>query len=117
VQVVQREGNIVSYSIDELREMRKKGEDLTDWDRVKALTDEEIEAAIDHEDEGEFGWDNVIVGVPLPKRQITLRLDGDIIEAFKVEGSGYQTRINNVLRSYVNAIRLQALKDQNRKAS
>jgi uncharacterized protein (DUF4415 family) len=114
---VRREDNTVSYSIDELREMRERGDDLTDWDRVKALTEEEIEAAIDHEDEGEFDWDNVIVGVPLPKRQITVRLDGDIIDAFKAEGSGYQTRINNVLRSYVNAVRLEESKRQRRRAS
>ena len=114
---MRKEGGIVSYTFDELREMRERGEDFTDWERVKALTDEEIEAAVDFEDEGEFDWDNVIVGLPLPKRQITLRLDGDIIDAFRAEGSGYQTRINNVLRGYVNAIRLQAAKDQDRKAS
>jgi uncharacterized protein (DUF4415 family) len=44
-------------------------------------------------------------------------LDGDIIEAFKAQGSGYQTRINNVLRSYVNAIRLEEMERQRRKAS
>jgi uncharacterized protein (DUF4415 family) len=106
---VRREDNIVGYTVNELKEMRKRGEDLTDWERVNALTDEEIEAAIDYEDEGVFDWDNVIVGIPLPKRQITLRLDGDIIDAFKAQGSGYQTRINNVLRSYVNAIRLEEM--------
>jgi uncharacterized protein (DUF4415 family) len=114
---VRREDNIVGYTVNELKEIRKRGEDLTDWERVKALTDEEIEAAIDYEDEGVFDWDNVIVGIPLPKRQITLRLDGDIIDAFKAQGSGYQTRINNVLRSYVNAIRLEEMERQRRKAS
>jgi len=114
---MRRDGDIVSYTSDELREMRERGEDLTDWERVKSLTDEEIEAATDYEDEGEFDWDNVIVGIPMPKRQITLRLDGDIIDAFKVQGSGYQTRINNVLRSYVNALRLEGLNQQRRKTS
>ena len=114
---MRRDGDIVSYTAEELREMRERGEDLTDWERVGSLTDEEIEAAFDHEDEGEFDWDNVIVGIPLPKRQITLRLDGDIIDAFKAKGSGYQTRINNVLRSYVNAIRLSEMREQRRKAS
>jgi uncharacterized protein (DUF4415 family) len=94
-----------------------KGEGQTNWAAVDALTDEELEASIDHEDEGEFDWDNVIIGIPLPKRQITLRLDGDIIDAFKAQGSGYQTRINNVLRSYVNAVRLEELRRQRRKAS
>ena len=100
---MRREGNMVNTTVDELKEMRKRGEDLTDWERVRSLTDEEIEAAIDHEDEGVFDWDNVIVGIPSPKRQITLRLDGDIIDAFKAQGSGYQTRINRLLRAYMEA--------------
>jgi uncharacterized protein (DUF4415 family) len=38
------------------------------------------------------------------KKQLTLRLDTDIIEWFKsrvVDGDGYQTRINAALREYV----------------
>jgi uncharacterized protein (DUF4415 family) len=105
VRAVRREGNIVSYTFDELREMRERGEDLTDWERVRALTDEEIEAAIDVEDEGEFDWENAIpVSIILdPKRQITIRLDQDVLDWFKSKGEGYQTRINAVLRSYVEA--------------
>jgi uncharacterized protein (DUF4415 family) len=97
--------------------MRSRSEDLTDWERVRSLTDEEIEAAIDYEDEGVFDWDNIIVGMPLPKRQITLRLDGDIIDTFKAQGPGYQTRINNVLRGYVNSLRLTEMRERERKAS
>lgn len=41
--------------------------------------------------------------LPEPKQQITLRLDADILEFFKHNGSRYQTRINAVLRSYVEA--------------
>ena len=40
-----------------------------------------------------------------PKRQLTMRLDADIVEFFKSQGRGYQTRINAVLRSFVNAQR------------
>jgi len=102
---VRREGNIVSYTFDELREMRERGEDLTDWERVRALTDEEVEASIDLEEEGEFDWENAIpVSIILdPKRQITIRLDQDVLDWFKSGGEGYQTRINAVLRSYVDA--------------
>jgi uncharacterized protein (DUF4415 family) len=38
------------------------------------------------------------------KQQLTLRLDGDIIDWFKThvrDGEGYQTSINNALREYV----------------
>ncbi len=38
------------------------------------------------------------------KRQITLRLDADVVEFFRAQGSGYQTQINAVLRTYVSAM-------------
>lgn len=37
------------------------------------------------------------------KRQITLRIDADILDFFKKTGRRYQTRMNQVLRSYMNA--------------
>ena len=39
------------------------------------------------------------------KERITIRLDADILEFFRSEGSGYQSRINKVLREYVAAQR------------
>ncbi|UHC14428.1 BrnA antitoxin family protein [Methylobacterium currus] len=33
-----------------------------------------------------------------PKRQVTLRLDADVIEGFRATGSGWQARINAILR-------------------
>ncbi len=38
-----------------------------------------------------------------PKAQVTLRIDQDVIDYFKGGGKGYQTRINDVLRSFVAA--------------
>lgn len=35
------------------------------------------------------------------KAQVTLRLDVDVLETFKASGEGWQTRINEVLRSWV----------------
>ena len=35
------------------------------------------------------------------KKQITLRLDADMIEWFKSKGNKYQTRINQALREYM----------------
>jgi uncharacterized protein (DUF4415 family) len=43
---------------------------------------------------------------PLPgKRQVTLRIDADVLEWFRAQGRGYQTRINALLRAYVDAHR------------
>ena len=104
---MQSEERIVRYTTEEIREMRRRGEDQTDYARLDAMTDEELEASIDREEEGEFDWSTVMVGIPGPKRQLTLRLDGDIIDWFKAQGAGYQTRMNAVLRSYVEAQKKQ----------
>ena len=37
------------------------------------------------------------------KRQITLRIDADVLSFFKTTGRRYQTRMNDVLRSYMEA--------------
>ncbi len=36
-----------------------------------------------------------------PKAQVTLRLDAEIIEHFKADGAGWQTRINTALKRTV----------------
>lgn len=37
-----------------------------------------------------------------PKKQVTLRLDADIIDTFKSQGAGWQTRMNEALRQAIN---------------
>jgi uncharacterized protein (DUF4415 family) len=37
------------------------------------------------------------------KASISLRLDQDVLEWFKAQGPGYQTRINSVLRAFRDA--------------
>jgi uncharacterized protein (DUF4415 family) len=36
-----------------------------------------------------------------PKQSTTLRLDEDVIECFKRDGHGWQTRMNEALREYI----------------
>jgi uncharacterized protein (DUF4415 family) len=38
-----------------------------------------------------------------PKASVSLRIDVDVLEWFKSRGSGYQTRINAVLRAFKEA--------------
>jgi uncharacterized protein (DUF4415 family) len=42
------------------------------------------------------------------KRQVTLRLDPDVVEHFRRQGRGWQSRINAVLRAFVQADRRDA---------
>ena len=44
--------------------------------------------------------------IRLPTKQpVTLRVDSDVLAWFKSKGRGYQTRINKLLRQYMNAHR------------
>lgn len=54
-------------------------------------------------------WRDARVVTPVAKQAISLRLDRDVIEWFRATGSRYQTRMNAVLRSYVD----QMLADRN----
>jgi len=68
---MQKNERIVRYTASEIDDMLRRGEDQTDWPRVDAMTEEELEASIDHEEEGEFDWSTVQVGIPGPKQQLT----------------------------------------------
>jgi len=39
----------------------------------------------------------------LPKKTVCIRLDADVLEWFKAQGKGYQTKINAVLRAHKEA--------------
>jgi uncharacterized protein (DUF4415 family) len=80
----------------------------TDWAKVDALTDEEIEAAMaDDPDWAEFkdlDWSQAVLVVPPKKKAISIRVDEDVLDFFKQQGAGYQRRMNAVLRSYMEQI-------------
>ena len=98
-----RSERIVRYTADEMEEMVRRGEDQTDWAAIDAKTDADIAADIDPEDEGEIDWSTLRVGHTSGKQQLTLRVDTDIVDWFRTDGAGYQTRMNAVLRGYVDA--------------
>ncbi|MGH8503637.1 MAG: BrnA antitoxin family protein [Gammaproteobacteria bacterium] len=78
----------------------------TDWKRLDAMTDDDIDFSDDPEATPEmFARAVVRKGFkPIPaKQQVTLRLDADVLEWFKAQGKGYQTRINALLRAYKEA--------------
>ena len=47
-------------------------------------------------------WKNAKVVMPVPKEIVTMRLDADLLRWFR-QHPGYQTRINAILRAYMNA--------------
>jgi uncharacterized protein (DUF4415 family) len=80
----------------------------TDWKRVDAMRDEDIDLSDSPEVTPEMFAAAVVrrglVAAP-PKEQVTLRLDGDVLKWFRSQGKGYQTRINALLRAYMDARR------------
>ena len=79
--------------------MKKKSK--TDWGRVNAMK----ESGIDYSDSPPLDKEFFKKAVLWPgtKKQLTLRLDPDVVEYFKKQGRGYQSMINSVLRRYVEA--------------
>jgi uncharacterized protein (DUF4415 family) len=99
------------------RKQLDKMEDKTDWARVNALTDEDIERAVAEDPDAppiwtDEDWANARVVWPEGKAPVTLRLDRDIIAWFKSQGRGYQTRMNAVLRGFVEAQKHKAQKQK-----
>lgn len=100
-----KSGRIVQYTIEELRAMRDR-EDRTDWDRLRAEEEAGIEPELDEEEIGiEWDWSKAVLVRAPAKKAVSVRLDQDVIDYFKADGPGYQTRMNAVLRSYMLARR------------
>jgi uncharacterized protein (DUF4415 family) len=103
-----KKGRIVKYLAEELASKRQRGETRSDWARAAPRTSEEIEADI-ASDPDEAGmvvdWDSVSLELPTPKANLHMRIDRDVLDFFRKTGRGYQTRINAVLRSYVERAR------------
>ena len=81
------------------------GEDRSNWARVDAFTEEEIERMAIEDGADDFDWTKGKLVMPRNKESIHLRIDPDILEWFKSQGPGHLTRINAVLRTYVDAQR------------
>lgn len=100
------EENITRVTLDEILARRARGEkSKTDWARVDALTDEDIERAMrddpDWQDLMDIDWSKAEIVLPQKKKAISIRLDEDIVNFFQASGKGYQTRINAVLRHFI----------------
>jgi uncharacterized protein (DUF4415 family) len=81
-------------------------EDKTDWERVRSLTDEDIEAAMRDDPEWadliDFDWaDAELIEPAAPTRAVVLELDADVY-AFLLKTGDLQPRINGILRHFMN---------------
>ena len=71
---------------------------------LAAMPDEDIDTSDIPELDDEF-WKNARVRFPGGKERLTVRFDEDMVQWFRSQGSGYQTKMNTVLRSFYEAHR------------
>lgn len=87
----------------------KGAEGNAEWEKLRALPDSEIRFTADTPATLAADWAGALAhtGLPVPPRktQIALRVDDDVLECFKAQGTGYQTRMNAVLRAFRDAHR------------
>ena len=94
--------DVTRVTLDEAKEM----ESQTDWEALEKKTDEEIREAVESDPDTHFldeDWFEAatFVDPSAEKERISIRLDEDILEFFRSQGRGYQSRINKVLREYM----------------
>jgi uncharacterized protein (DUF4415 family) len=89
------ENSIKRYSLEEI--LRMKGQ--TDFEKLRAQGDYEGPQEFD------VDWSKARLVIPEPKTPVSIRLDPEVLAFFKAQGRGYQTRINAVLRAFMEAQR------------
>ncbi len=96
--------HITRVSSDEARHLK----DETDYARFDAMTDADIAQAVANDPDAppiDLDWTQARLSLPPGKDIVTLRLDRDVLEWFRAQGKGYQTRINQALRAFYEARR------------
>lgn len=88
---MKEKSTIVRHSLSQVRAMRERGDDKTSPDAPEA------------ESLGANFWSSARIVMPRGKTSVHLRLDSDVVEWFKANGKGHLTRMNAVLKAYVEA--------------
>lgn len=80
----------MTISKKRLAELVARTDDRIDHDEIPVLD--------------ETFWKNARKIEPDPTRAVTLRIRQSVLDSFKAQGKGYQTRMNAVLESYVRSL-------------
>ncbi len=75
--------------------------------RLRAMTEEEIMRTSPPElaNLPDDFWASAVLVPPIPKQAISLRVDDDVLDWFRRQGPGYQSRMNAILRTYMERMR------------
>lgn len=85
-----------------VKSIKKPVKTKTDKTKLHQQNDKDIDYSDISATSAEF-WQDAKVLMPEHKIPLSLRLDEDVVQYFKGQGRGYQTRINAVLKAYVHA--------------
>ena len=99
-----RKERIIKYTDEELNKLANERGTLSDWGTAASMTKAEIEARVTSDDDEAdmvMDWVNATVELPHPKAVLNMRIDKEVLDYFRQTGKGYQSRINAILRSYV----------------
>ena len=88
-----KKSTIVRYTQGEIEAKIARGESQT---RANAPEAESL---------GEEFWSKAKLMMPRAKKAVSLRVDADVLDWFKAQGPGHLSRMNAVLRSFVEAKR------------
>jgi len=97
---------ITRVTLEEAKRM--KGE--TDYARLDAMTDEDIARAVAEDPDAvplDVDWSQASLVVPPEKQDAILWVDDDVLSWFRATGKGFHTRMNTVLRAYMDAHKQQ----------
>ncbi len=89
-----------------MKKERISNKSRTNWARLDALKEKDIDLSDTPEITPQMFAKSIVrrgLKSSPPKAQVTLRVDSDVLEWFKEQGQGYQTRINALLRAYMDA--------------
>jgi uncharacterized protein (DUF4415 family) len=86
-----------------MKKINLKKKSNTSWLNLSTMPDSEIDLSDSPELDTSF-FENAQLRLPKPKRAVSLRLDDDVFSWFKNQGKGYQTKINAILRLYMQGI-------------
>jgi len=92
-----------------MKQPSSSGKSKTNFRKLRAMKDADVVLSAEHP---EANLNHIVRGivrsglkVVAPKASVSLRIDADVLNWFRSQGAGYQTRINAILRAYREAAR------------
>jgi uncharacterized protein (DUF4415 family) len=91
---------IATFTDEQLKARQKAGKTKSDWKKAAAHALPDGSDPDDAMEPVDMNWATTELPLPRPKTHASLRLDADMLDWFRAQGRGYQTKINAILRSY-----------------